>query len=62
VRPCSPGGYGRFSRYLAAFGVSGMPNARDRRVLLRVRDWVDTMFLSILFAPAKRMCAVEARA
>jgi hypothetical protein len=57
VRPCSPGAYGRFSRYLAAFGVSAMPSARDRRVLLRVRDLVDTGSLSLIVEGGYRMLA-----
>src|SRR5690606_17215296 len=40
-RPCSPGGYGRASKYLTAFGVSAMPRARD--FLTLGRDWFATV-------------------
>jgi hypothetical protein len=42
---------------LAAFGVSAMPSARDRRVLLRVRDLVDTDSLSLIVEDDYRMLA-----
>ena len=34
-RPCTPGGYGRRSKYLVSLRVSGMPSAREMRALGR---------------------------
>jgi len=33
---------------LAAFGVSAIPSARDKRVLLRVRDVLDTASFQVI--------------
>src|SRR5699024_2142861 len=46
ARPCSPGGYGRFSKYLTDFGVSGSPRARERRAWRRARVTLVTRYTS----------------